>query len=105
MKQIDFQKETQTEWKHVDIDLSQFLQKDYIIVKFAMVSLSSAANPTTIVFDNVRIEDTNLTDIQSAATADSDQKTVSRLDGVRLNGTSPLRKGIYIVGGRKVVVK
>lgn len=105
MKQIDFQKETQTEWKHVDIDLSQFLQKDYIIVKFAMTSLSSAANPTTIVFDNVRIEDTNLTAIQSAATADGDQKTVSRLDGVRLNGTSPLRKGIYIVGGRKVVVK
>lgn len=107
--QIDFQNETSTTWKKVKVDLSEFKSSDYIIVKFAMVSKMDAAEKFVICFDDLYIceeemllgiDDTFASSVQNAR-----QRGVYRLDGTRVDDTQKLQKGIYIIDGRKTVVK
>ena len=106
--QVDFQKETKTTWKNLKIDLSEFADKDYIIVKFAMVSKMDAAEKFVICFDDLFIcEEEMLLGIDDSASFvnNNRQQGVYRLDGTRVDDTQKLQKGIYIIDGRKTVVK
>ena len=105
LKQIDMQAETKEEWKRVEIDLSQFRDKDYIIVKFAMVSLQDVATQIPLVFDNLTIEDAALAAISTVSAPAAGQPSVFRLDGTRLSPSQQLRPGLYIINGRKTLVK
>ena len=97
--------ETKEEWKRVEIDLSQFRDKDYIIVKFAMVSLQDVATQIPLVFDNLTIEDAALAAISTVSAPAAGQPSVFRLDGTRLSPSQQLRPGLYIINGRKTLVK
>ena len=105
---IDYQKETTEGWKHVTLDLSKYVSEPYIIVKFAMASLKDAENEVVIVFDNVRIEDKTSSAISEhtseGANSQVARKGIFRLDGTRVNAGA-MTKGIYIIDGRKTVVK
>ena len=107
--QVDFQKETKTTWKNLKIDLSEFADKDYIIVKFAMVSKMDAAEKFVICFDDLFIcEEEMLLGIDDSFASfvnNNRQQGVYRLDGTRVDDTQKLQKGIYIIDGRKTVVK
>ena len=105
---IDYQKETTEGWKHVTLDLSKYVSEPYIIVKFAMASLKDAENEVVIVFDNVRIEDKTSSAISEQTNEGVNSKVarkgIFRLDGTRVNAGA-MTKGIYIIDGRKTVVK
>ncbi|SNU05627.1 Cleaved Adhesin Domain [Prevotellaceae bacterium MN60] len=105
---IDYQKETAEGWKHVTLDLSKYVSEPYIIVKFAMASLKDAENEVVIVFDNVRIEDKTSSAISEHTNEGVNSKVarkgIFRLDGTRVNAGA-MTKGIYIIDGRKTVVK
>ena len=105
---IDYQKEKTVEWKHVDIDLTPYKDEAYIILKFSMASLQAASEQTVIVFDDLRVYNDEI-GLGIAATRGSEslfaRQGIYRLDGTRVNPSSGLRKGIYIVGGRKTVIK
>ncbi len=103
MQTIDYQKETTTEWKHVSIDLSEFKPEPYIIVKFSLASLQDADPKTVICFDDLRIQDGTSTCINEVSTQ-HEASGIYRIDGTRVN-VSTLQKGLYIIDGRKAVVK
>ncbi len=106
LRQIDFQKEKTTGWKKVEIDLSDYVTADYLIVKFAFVSRQDAANPMAIVIDDLLIEDATDAAIQTVSqTANARQQAVYRLDGTRMKADQQLRPGLYVIGGRKTVIK
>jgi len=105
MKQIDFQTETTVEWKKVSIDLSEFSTANYIIVKFAFVSLKDVADPVTILFDDLAIGEEEMLGISNLQTEQATRKGIYRLDGSRVSNNESLLKGIYIIDGRKTVVK
>ena len=97
VKQVDFQQETTTGWRPVDIDLTPFKDSDYIIVKFAMVSQSQI-----IVFDDLRIADADDTAVQTVKTDAPAAPYSYNVAGQRV---SPTAKGLHIQHGRKYVVK
>jgi hypothetical protein len=103
LQQIDFQKETEMKWKQVTIDLSQFKNEPYVIVKFSMVSLMDVTEQVPIVIDHLQIDDETTLAIRSIP-SQNNQEGIYRLDGTRVN-KNDLKKGIYIIGGRKTVVK
>lgn len=104
LQQIDFQKETEMKWKQVSIDLSQFKNEPYVIVKFSMVSLMDVTEQVPIVIDNLQIDDESALSIRTVPSQNNRGEGIYRLDGTRVE-KNDLKKGIYIVGGRKTVVK
>ena len=106
LKTINYQDETVTGWKHVELDLSDFKNEAYVIVKFSMASLQSAEQKTVIVFDDLRIGDKTQLGIQSVSSQPkAARKGIYRLDGSQADSANGLKKGIYIIDGRKTVIK
>ena len=106
LKTINYQDETVTGWKHVELDLSDFKNEAYVIVKFSMASLQSAEQKTVIVFDDLRIGDKTQLGIQSVSSQPKAvRKGIYRLDGSQADTANGLKKGIYIIDGRKAVIK
>ena len=73
-----------------------------------MASLKDAENEVVIVFDNVRIEDKTSSAISEHTSEGANSKVarkgIYRLDGTRVIAGA-ITKGIYIIDGRKTVVK
>lgn len=105
---IDYQQEKTEGWKHVDLDLTQYKAEPYVIVKFAMVSLQDAAEQVVILFDNLRIcnDEAGLSigHLLISSPGTTSKQGIYRLDGTRV-APAALNKGIYIIDGRKTVIK
>ena len=104
--QIDYGKETKEGWKTVEVDLSKYIDSNYVILGFAMVSLRDNAEPVTIVFDDLHIVADSQSGIEaphSIAATDSPRHCYD-LQGRRI-ADGKMNKGIYICGDRKAFKK
>lgn len=103
---VRFDKDTEEGWKPVTVDLRNYLDDPFVIVKFAMAS-SSKEYP--VVIDNIRIIDelSGVHRIEGATNAAA--YDVYGIDGTVVRSGAPdldnLTPGLYIVNGEKVLIK
>lgn len=100
---VDYAKETEDGWQQIEVDLKPFQQYPYIVLRFGFVSTST--NYTPIKIDGIRVFDKSNDAISSLQTKHVDSQRCYTLDGRMVRIGSQLPKGIYIVGGKKTVVK
>ncbi len=105
---IDFAQESETAWKEVTVPLTDFMDSPYILLRFEMASLS--ANYTSLLIDNIQVGEEVATGINDVATPGrQSSNNVYTLDGRLIrhhaDAASQMPKGIYLVNGRKVVVR
>ncbi len=99
---IDFSKETGAAgWRHAVVSLQQFKQAPYIQLAF-LSQIAKAGNAVTI--DNIKIENNPELSVNGIMADTANDKKVYDLAG-RLQKSESLHKGIYIKGGKKIVVK
>ena len=99
---IDFTKETESGWKHVEVDLSPLKASPYVIVRFAMASAGS--DFSSVVIDNIEVFDKATNGITAPTDQrNNDNHAVYDLSGRKWKKTTALPKGVYIENGKKVV--
>ena len=102
VKAIDFSKESgASEWRHVDISLSQFKSAPYIQIAF-LAQIGDAGDKISI--DNIKIENNPSLSVNAVTTKTGDRDNVYNLSGRQIYNNK-LRQGIYITDGKKFVVK
>ncbi len=99
---IDYTKETESGWKKVEVDLTPFKSSPYVIVRFGMVSTST--NYTSVVIDDIEVFDKTTNGINEMTGKDKqNDKDIYDLSGRKINNAKSMGKGVYIIGGKKVI--
>lgn len=99
---IDYTTETESGWKKVEVDLTPFMASPYVILRFGMVSVSE--NYTPVIIDNIQVYDKKATGIHGVESGKREPSSVYDLQGRKLTSGSSLSKGVYIIGGKKVII-
>lgn len=97
-----FSKETGAAgWRHAVVSLQQFKSAPYIQLAF-FSQIAKVGN--AVMIDNIKIENNPELSVDGIITEKTEEKKVYDINGIQQNA-GKLHKGLYITGGKKIVIK
>lgn len=103
VKTVDFSKETgATGWRHAVVSLQQFKSAPYIQLAF-LAQIAKAGN--SIMIDNIKIENNPELSVNDIMTDAVKSDKIYDLSGRLQQNGCKMQQGIYITGGKKIIVK
>lgn len=97
-----FSKETGAAgWRHAVVSLQPFKSAPYIQLAF-LSQIAKVGN--AVMIDNIKIENNPELSVDGIITEKTEEKMVYDINGIEQNA-GKLHKGLYITGGKKIVIK